>query len=107
VVTETGAGCTPGACSPVQNTAFPGRACSRKTPQYVKKNAKKKLIGSSQKKIPGTDVNEPRRQLIRKLKNLREKIQRADKKRKLEAGGAHRQAPAELEEDQAPAEAAG
>jgi hypothetical protein len=30
VVTETGAGCTSGACSPVQNTAFPGRACSRK-----------------------------------------------------------------------------
>jgi hypothetical protein len=26
VVTETGAGCTSGACSPVQNTAFPGRA---------------------------------------------------------------------------------
>jgi hypothetical protein len=30
-------------------------------PQYVKKNAEKKLIGSSKKKIPGTDVNEPRR----------------------------------------------
>jgi hypothetical protein len=27
VVTESGAGCTSGACSPVQNTAFPGRAC--------------------------------------------------------------------------------
>jgi hypothetical protein len=31
VVTGTGAGCTSGACSLlVQNTAFPGRACSRK-----------------------------------------------------------------------------
>jgi hypothetical protein len=30
VVTESGAGCTSGACSPVQNTAFPVRACSRK-----------------------------------------------------------------------------
>jgi len=30
VATESGAGCTSGACSPVQNTAFPGRACSRK-----------------------------------------------------------------------------
>jgi hypothetical protein len=30
VVTKTGAGCTSGACSPVQNMAFPGRACSRK-----------------------------------------------------------------------------
>ena len=30
MVTESGAGCTSGACSPVQNTAFPGRACSRK-----------------------------------------------------------------------------
>jgi hypothetical protein len=30
VVTGTGAGCTSGACSPVQNTAFPGQACSRK-----------------------------------------------------------------------------
>jgi hypothetical protein len=30
VATESGAGCTSGACSSVQNTAFPGRACSRK-----------------------------------------------------------------------------
>jgi hypothetical protein len=30
VATESGAGCTSGACIPVQNTAFPGRACSRK-----------------------------------------------------------------------------
>jgi hypothetical protein len=30
VATESGAGCTSGACSSVQNAAFPGRACSRK-----------------------------------------------------------------------------
>jgi hypothetical protein len=30
VVTETGAGCTLRACSPVRNTAFPRPACSRK-----------------------------------------------------------------------------
>jgi hypothetical protein len=30
VVTEAGAGCTLGACSPVRNTAFPRPACSRK-----------------------------------------------------------------------------
>jgi hypothetical protein len=30
VVTEAGAGCIPGASSPVRNTAFPRRACSRK-----------------------------------------------------------------------------
>jgi hypothetical protein len=30
VVTETGAGCTSGACSPVRNAAFPHPACSQK-----------------------------------------------------------------------------
>ena len=50
-LTETGAGCTSGACSSVQNTAFPGRACSRKGGSSAGARGASQLLGN--RRVPG------------------------------------------------------